>query len=186
MGLPSYILNFDELCDLLKQYFDKKIDIKTGDLIFETENMERLLKDILDKIQGIDYSDLIDALNALGIKLDALSSNLGISGIQKIYGNMLEIYAKKDGNCIEFKAPKKGKLTSVTYSQSSWRFEDNWDLTINEEQIFKQVRTKEYGECKHFNVFYPINAGDIIRFKFNNISCTSKILWVDFAILEDS
>lgn len=186
MSLPSYVLNFDELCDLLKQHFDKKIDIKTGDLVFKTDNMEQTLKDILNKIQGIDYNDLIDALNALGLKLDALTGNLGISGIQKIYGEMLEIPMKIGEHLIEFEVPKKGQLTSITYSLSAWRLEDNWDLLINNEKIFDGVRTKEYGECKHFEIFQPVTAGNTITLKFNNISGSSKILWVDFAILEEN
>ncbi|WP_243129276.1 hypothetical protein [Hathewaya massiliensis] len=128
----------------------------------------------------MDYNDLITALNALGVKLDSLSNNLGTSGTQKIYGKMLEIPAIKGQHTIEVNY--SGKLTGVTYSQSAWRVEDSWDLVVGSKKLFDGVRTKEYGEHKYFNVFYPIDGA--IKFIFNNISGSSKVVWVDFNVLE--
>lgn len=182
MGLPSYVVNFDELSNLIKDYLQNGVKVDIGNISFSTKDMERLLSEIKDKIQGVDYNDLINALNALGVKLDNLSGNLGISGTQKIYGKMLEIPAVKGQHVIEFKG--NGQITGITYSQSSWRFEDNWDLQVGNDKLFESVRTKEYGEHKFFNVFYPING--TVKFIYNNISGTSKVLWVDFNILENS
>jgi len=182
MGLPSYVINFDELSDLIKDYLENGIQVDIGNITFSTDDMERLLNEIKDKIQGVNYNDLIQALNALGIKLDGLSGNLGISGTQKIYGKMLEVPAIAGEHVIEFTAPSNSKLTGITYSQSSWRFEDSWDLVVGEEQLFIETRTKEYGEHKYFNVFYPVDG--VIKFIYNNNSGTSKVVWVDFNILE--
>lgn len=182
MGLPSYVINFDELSDLIKDYLENGIQVDIGNIAFSTEDIERLLSEIKDKIQGVDYDDLIQALNDLGAKLDGLSGNLGISGTQKIYGKMLEVPAIVGEQVIEFTAPANSKLTGITYSQSSWRFEDSWDLVVGEEKLFTETRTKEYGEHKYFNVFYPIDG--VIKFIYNNNSGTSKVVWVDFCILE--
>lgn len=185
MGLPSYVVNFDELSDLIKDYLENGVDVDIGNLVFDTKTLEDMLESVKDKIQGVNYDDLIAALNNLGIKLDGLSGNLGISGTQKIYGNMLEIPAVKGKHTLSFNVPRSGKITGITYSLSAWNFQDNWNLEINSEKIFNNVTTKEYGENKYFNSFYPIKTGDIIKFIFNNNSGSSKILWVDFNILED-
>ncbi|ARC85636.1 hypothetical protein U732_1130 [Clostridium argentinense CDC 2741] len=185
MSLPSYVINFDELSNLIKDYLQNGINVDVGNVIVNTEDIERLLKDIGNKIQGVGYDDLIEALNALGVKIDGLSGNLGISGTQKIYGEMLQIPAIKGHHIIEFIVPKKGRITGITYSQSSWGFEDSWNLVVREEELFNNITTKEYGEHKHFNVFYPVTSGDKIKFIFNNESSSSKVLWVDFNILED-
>lgn len=182
MGLPSYVVNFDELSDLIKDYLEKGINVDIGNIALSTDDIERLLNEIKGKIQGVDYNELITALNSLGIKLDGLAGNLGISGIQKIYGKMLEIPAKEGQYTIELKT--NGRLTGITYSQSSWNYEDSWDLVIGENKIFDGVRTKEYGENKFFNVFYPIDG--TVKFVYNNVSGSSKVLWADFNILEDS
>lgn len=185
-SVASYVLNFDELANAIKDYLQNGVKVDIGNITFSTAEMERLLNDIKDKIQGVDYADLIAALNALGVKLDGLSGNLGTSGTQKIYGETLEIPATTGEHIIEFTVPKKGKITGITYSLSAWNLVDNWDLVVGEEKLFDKVRTKEYGENKFFNVFYPVSSGQIIKFVFNNISESSKILWVDFNILEDS
>ncbi|WMJ80975.1 hypothetical protein RBU49_01610 [Clostridium sp. MB40-C1] len=185
LSLPSYVINFDELVSLLKDYFENGINVDIGDMTFSTKDMERLLQEIKGKIQGVDYNELISALNDLGVKLDGVAGNLGITGTQKIYGEMLQIPGRKGQYKIEFRVPKKGRITGITYSLSSWNLEDSWDLVTDEEALFNKVRTKEYGEHKYFNVFYPIASGKKISFIFNNESGSSKVLWVDFNILED-
>jgi hypothetical protein len=185
MGLPSYIINFDELSDLLRDYLSSGVDVDIGGITFSTAELERLLGDIGSKIQGIDYNDLITSLNALGVKLDDFNSNSGISGTQKIYGSMLEITSIEGPQTISINAPTSGRITGITYSLSAWNYEDNWNLIVGETELFTTIGTKEYGEHKFFNVYYPITAGQSIQFIYNNNSGSSKILWVDFNILED-
>lgn len=188
MSVPSYVLNFDELSELLKDYLQNGINVDIGSMTFSTKDLEDILKDIGNKIQGVDYNALIEALNNLGAKLDNLTGTIGLSGTQKIYGEILEMYYHDETdqkNVIEFTAPAKGKVTGITYSVSAWNVEDSWDLDVNGKKLFTKVRTKEYGEHKFFNVFYPIESGQKIRFIYNNESEASRILWVDFNILED-
>ena len=101
---------------------------------------------------------------------------------------MLEVYYHSDEeqqHIIEFTVPAAGKITGITYSMSAWNYEDSWDLVVGDNSLFTGVRSKEYGENKFFNVFYPVTGGQKIKFIYNNISESSKILWVDFNILED-
>lgn len=188
MGVPSYVINFDELSDLLKDYLQNGIDVDVAGVTFSTAELERLLSEISGKIQGVDYNALIAALNSLGAKLDGLTSNMGLTGTQKIYGAMLESYYYDEVNqktIIEFTVPAKGKITGITYSLSTWNYEDSWDLEVNGIKLFTGVRTKEYGEHKYFNTFYPVESGQKIKFIYNDVSKASRIIWVDFNILED-
>lgn len=186
MGVPSYVINFDELSEAIRVYLESGISVDiSGVTTLSTEQIENLLVEIRDKIQNIDYLQLIDALNALGVKLDTLSGSLGIKGIQKIYGQLLEIPANIDDYTITFIVPKNGKITGITTSQSAWNLQDSWSLQVNGNILFDNVRTKEYGENKFFNVFYKVTLGQQINFIFKNNSGASKVLWVDFNILED-
>lgn len=186
MGVASYVINFDELADLLKAYLSNGVDVDIGSISMDMAGMENLLRDIESKIQGVDYTSLIAALNQLNTTLGGLSGNLGMSGTQKVYGYMLELVSDSDTpqQTITFNVPATGQITGVTYSLSAWNYEDTWDLLVGDTTLFKGVRTKEYGEHKFFNVFYPITAGQDIKFVFNNTSTSSKILWVDFEVLE--
>jgi hypothetical protein len=187
MGVPSYVLNFDELAELLKDYLQNGINVDISNVSFSTAELERLLGDIKDKIQGVDYNSLITALNDLGVKLEGLSGNLGLSGTQKIYGKMLEVYYYDETNqvnVIEFDVPANGSLTGITYSCTSWDYRDSWDLIVGSEKLFTEARTKEYGEHKYFNVYYSVTSGQKIKFIYNNVSQSSRVIWVDFNILE--
>ena len=59
---------------------------------------------------------------------------------------MLEVPAVNDEYKLEFKSEKDGFITGISYSQSSWNYEDNWCLDINDKRIFNNIYTKEYGE----------------------------------------
>ncbi|KEH99965.1 hypothetical protein [Clostridium botulinum] len=185
MSLPSYVINFDELVDALGKYLMHGVKVDIGNILVNTDTIEGLLTEINNKVQNIDYTDLINALNALGVKLDNLSGSFGVSGTQKIYGKMLKIPSLLGEHIIKFQAPRNGKISGITYSLSAWNYEDSWNLIVGQEKIFDEVTTKEYGEHKNFNVFYPINSGQEIKFIFNNNSASYKMLWVDFNILED-
>lgn len=185
MGLPSYIINFDELSDMLQNYLENKIEVSIGDAVLSTKELERLLEEVKQAIPDIDYDTLIEALNLVGDKLDNLAGSIGIVGTQKFYGENLSIPALNDKFEINFKVPNDGKLTGVTFSLSSFNLQDTIDLYINDIQVFMGVRTKNYGETKYFNTFHNIKKDSNIKLIFNNESATNKVLWVDFNILED-
>lgn len=190
MGLPSYILNWDELDPILKDYLENKIDVDIESLSIDTSKIEELLENIKDQMPEVDYTNLIASLDNLAKQLESLSNNIGISGTQKVYGKMIEIPAINKNYPVTFKVPKKGKITGITYSLSAWHFLDTIDMTIIKEDntlevLFDNMRTKNFGENKVFNVFYSINKDEEIIFNFKNNSGTSKVLWIDFNILED-
>ncbi|MCD3254344.1 hypothetical protein [Clostridium botulinum] len=185
MGVPSYILNFDELEEAIRQYLENGIKVDVGQVDINTTQMEQLLQDIKSKMQNVDYNKLIEALNTLGAKFEDLANGMGISGKQRVYGEMLEVQGLKQYFTLDFKVPKSGKITDIVYSQSAWNYEDSFDVIVGKEKLFNNTRTKEHGEAKHFNVFYSVNSGDIIKFIYHNDSGSSKIVWADFHILEN-
>lgn len=186
MSTASYVLNFDELVEALVSYFKDGIKVDIGNIAVDNSTIEKLLSQISSKIDGVDYKDLIGALNTLTNQLQTVGTQNGISGIQRIYGQMLEVPALEKECILNFTVPKKAVITGITYSQSSWNYNDSWNLKIGDNILFNNVYTKEFGEHKYFNKFYGVEAGDNIQFIFNNSSGSSKVVWIDFEIIEVS
>lgn len=185
MSTPSYVINFDELVDLLSEYLRNGINVNVGDVVVDTSQLQALLEEINNKIpEGIDLSELLQVLKDLNIFVEDIGNKLGIDGEQRVYGEMLEIPAMKGKYKIEFKPEKDGFITGIAYSQSAWNYEDNWCLDVNDKRIFSNIYTKEYGENKRFSNIYPIKEGETVYFIYNNNSSSNKVVWVDFEILE--
>lgn len=182
--MPAYVLNFDELAELIKGYLQNGITVNAGDITLNTDDLKALLEQIKDKLSDIDYSTLVNALNSLGAKIDTLNSSIGKEGTQKIYGNIFEIPSAPGDQVYNFKVPQNGKLANIAYSLSAWNYQDTWSLQINGQTLFNNVTTKEYGENKEFENFYSLNASDTISVIYHNNSAAAKILWMDFSILE--
>lgn len=182
MGLPSYVVNFDELVDLLTSYLNDGIKVNLDGINIDTKTLENLLDAIKNDIEDVRFDNLTDALKELGTKIDILGNNLGWTGVQKIYGKMLEVPAAEGKYIVEL--PSNGKITGITYSQSSWNYEDTWDLVVDDNKLFDNVTTKQYGEHKYFNTYYNLETGATIKFIYNNNSGANKVVWIDFCILE--
>lgn len=187
MGLPVYVINPEEFGEAVAEYLGKDITVTTGDVTIDTSQLSTLLQEIKDKIPAatdLDLTGLINALNNLNVKITDLSTKLAFTGIQTTVGKSLDIPAIIGDYTIEFDIAKKGRITGITYSQSSWQYTDNWDLLIGTNKIFSNIYTKEYGENKPFYNFYDVNAGDKVYFIYHNNSASNKVLWVDLEILE--
>lgn len=187
-SVASVVLNFDELADALIGYLKDGIKVDLGSVNISTSTMEQLLNEIKDEIQGINYSDLIVALNALGAKLDAFAANLGIVGTQMILGLSHNIGAVQE-EIIEFPLETEGYLTGITFFQSALSLmgQDNFDLYIEdsaETQICKSVYSKGFGEHKYMNVFFKISSEAKVKIVYHNVSQNNKILWFDFHVLD--
>lgn len=55
-SIASYVINFDELVDALKAYLENGVNVDIGSIVVPTDQMEDLLFQIKDKIQGVDYN----------------------------------------------------------------------------------------------------------------------------------
>lgn len=189
MSLPTVVLNFDELADALVDYLKNGIVVNLGSVNVDTHTMEQLLQDIKDKIQGVDYSNLIAALNTLGAKLDNFATQVGQNGIANIVGEVYDIGINNLYSW-EFPIDFTGYITGVTFSQSnqSYNSKDNINLKLisasGESQIFKNVYAKGFGEYKYLTVSKPVSSGDKLVLEYVNESQNNKTLWVDYHCLQ--
>lgn len=187
MAAGTIVLNTEDFGNSVAEALGSNITINVGDVTLEVTDLNTLLEEIKNKIpdaSAISLDELISVLNELNIKITDLTEKLLFTGIQKVYGQTLNIPALIGDYTIFFNIEKKGRITGITYSQSAWKYEDCWDLLINTNKIFNNVYTKEYGENKNFYNFYDVNAGDVVSFIYHNNSASNKVLWVDLEVLE--
>lgn len=158
MSTPKYIINWEELLDILEGRFQVDInDIDLGDL-------ENYLDEQIGKI--------IDLLNQI---LELLKDK----GIQRVHSISYHVPAV----IADYKLPTRFNedvlITGITYSQSAWKYQDSWSLEVSGNRLFDEVGTKEIGESKAMNVFYFVPAGTNIDIIFHNNSGNSRLVWFD-------
>ena len=158
MSVPKYIINWEELLEILGDKFEIDInDIDLGDL-----------EDYLDQ----QLSRIIDLLKQI---LDLLKDR-GVQRVNSISYHIPAVLA-------DYKLPtifdEDVLITGITYSQSAWKYQDSWSLEIGEKVLFDEVGTKEIGESKAMNVFYFVPAGKPVNIIFHNNSGNSRLVWFD-------
>lgn len=163
MSLPSYIINWEELLEILGDKFE--IDINDIDL----SDLENYLKD--------QFETIIDILKQI---LELLKDK----GVQKIHSISNHIPAVVAPYKFPTTFDKDVLLTGVTYSQSAWKYQDSWDLEVGGKLLFEEVGTKEIGESKAMNVFYYVPAGKPINIIFHNDSGNSRLVWFDIEYID--
>lgn len=101
-------------------------------------------------------------------------------GMQKAKGLTLSVPAVSEEYTLTFIPDTDILLTGITYSQSAWKYEDNWDLEIEGvTMLFESIYTKELGEHKKFEKYYPVPAGTPINLILHNKSGNSRQVWAD-------
>ena len=162
MSIPSYVLNWEELLDIIGDKLQVNIeDIELGDL-------EDFLKANLDAIIEL-LNQILELLKNRGTqRVHSISNHIpAVVGVYKFTTTFdYDIF-----------------LTGITYSQSGWKYQDSWDLMVGENLLFDEVCTKELGEQKQFNVFYFVPAGTPIDILFHNDSGNSRLIWFDIEYL---
>lgn len=161
MGIPKYVLNFDELAKQLGDGININIDGKTDDL-------EDLFKRYFDELL-----ELLRQFLRLNYAQCCISLHSYIPALQFDY----ELIHSFDENVF---------ITGITYSQTGWKVTDCWSLYINDKLLFDEIFTKEVGEHKVFNAFYPVSAGETIKVVHHNNSGNSKQLWFDIDYFKEA
>ena len=129
MSVPKYIINWEELLEILGDKFEIDInDIDLGDL-----------EDYLDQQLG----RIIDLLKQI---LDLLRDR----GVQRVI--QYHTISRSIGDYVPTIFDEDVLITGITYSQSAWKYQDSW--LGNREKFFDEVGTKEIGESKQMNIFY--------------------------------
>ena len=133
MSLPSYVINWQEIYELLKGKLDN-IEVSTPQY----------------------------------------------KGVSKVWGTKQGVPAIQGKFKIaEWVVPNDISLSEITFSQSSWKSEDFWDLWIDDNKIIDRVYTKELGDKKSFNITVPIHGGQTIKAVLHNNSGNSRDVWID-------
>ena len=168
------------LSDALKELLERIEQNNTT-----SESMKGLFDNLLEQLKNADDETKI-ILEGLLEQLESLTqnSNLSAQGRQKAKGQYLQIPAIEGTYQIKWVFEEDIYITGIRYSQSAWKYQDNWSLYIDEETIYETVFTKEVGEYKHFNRFELVKAGTEITFELSNNSGNSRDLWADLEYLD--
>jgi hypothetical protein len=121
------------------------------------------------------------------IKEDIQNIILNLKGVpdpQKIKGYYDYIPPLKGDYKITNTVNRDIYLTAITFSQIGWKLEDAISLVIDEEEIFKNIGTKEIAEKKAFTKKMFVKANTPVHFVLHNRSGNSRQLWVDFEYIE--
>lgn len=174
MGLPAYIVNWDEFtAELAKDIVVDNVDLDTSgveailneffpDVINLLENIKEIMQSDKDKYKNYD---------------------------QRIIGFHIKTNEKDDEYILEFKNDEKNMyITGITCNHSHVEgVDDFFNLSvINEkaELIFEQVYLKDALQHKYLNKFFPVPAGYTIRITHYNPSLQEKHVWYDLEYLE--
>ncbi len=160
MSIPKYIVNFDELAQLLGNGINLSGTANTDEL-------NKLVEDYFEKL------------------LELLKKFLGLNLVQQSTGIQMYIPALQFDYQMTYSFDDNAIITGITYSQTGWKVYDCWSLYIGNTLIFDRIYTKELGEHKVFNAFYHVKAGEIIKFIHHNSSGNSKQVWFDIDYLKE-
>jgi hypothetical protein len=84
---------------------------------------------------------------------------------------------------INFPLNNDYELQSYTFSATGYKDQDNYNLIRNDQYVLKQIYTKELGHIKEIRPILKITPGkDTLKFVFNNVTGTSKVIWIDFDV----
>lgn len=178
MGLPKYIINFDELIKRLGN------------------DIENIVRDYLSNNINTDCIDNINAL--LDIIKDKLPENkyIGITkkikeilifkhnGVFKIDGKLMHIPAIKKDYKEYFIFEKNIYITGISCDMTGWKKDDRIDLIVNKNKIIDNKTIKEIGEHIYFNTYFSVNANTPIFFIFKNLSGNSRQIGIDLEYIK--
>jgi len=156
MSLPKYVVNFDELDDLFGDGIT--VDVTVGD-----SKVSDLLRELFEK-----FPPFIKI--PVGLFGNYNQRSVGLHSYIPALGFDYELTHIFDEDVF---------LTGLAYSQTGWKVMDCWSLLVGDDLIFDGLYTKELGEHKHFNVFYPVARGTEIKVIHHNHSGNSKQVWFD-------
>ena len=72
------------------------------------------------------------------------------------------------------------ELQSFTFSATCYNDTDNFELALDDYYILRHIYTKSLGQIKEIRPIVKIIKPDnSLKFVYNNVSGTSKIIWID-------
>lgn len=170
MGLPVYVVNFNEFIAGLKD----NININVGKIELDPRNLEA----IFDRY----FPDIISLLRQI------YENTKPLEGTSKKKGYRADIRSLDHGKEFVFEVDSPVLLTGASVSQSKFFQTDFWNLKIvksdgSEITLFDSIYMKDTLNHKTLNVFFPVPAGYKIKLEYINGSRTEKTFWADLEIV---
>ena len=77
------------------------------------------------------------------------------------------------------------ELLTIAVGASRYNDTDNWSLSVDNVKLFDTVYTKDVPEGFYFMVVREVKPGSEIVFTFNNVSGSSKTVWLNYQFLRN-
>lgn len=171
MSVPSYIINWEEFTTELAKGI--KIDSVNIDTSAIEEILETNFPEIIDLLQ-----DILAEVKLIRGKYEGYN--------QKIRGINFEINSST--TIQEFIPEQNIYITGVAFSHNNLaEVGDSFDLSIANDKaeiIFSQVAFKDALQHKHFNRFFPVPAGTIVKITHYSKRPNARYVWYDLEFLE--
>jgi hypothetical protein len=177
--VPKYVINFDEFVKLLGDDIVKAIyDALNGKFPqVSFNNLAALLEEIKSLLPYEKY-------RAIAHNIDLIINNSTIEGAQKIDGKLIDIPPIIQKISETFKFEKDIYITGFNINQTGWKKNDYYNLIVDRKTLIKESYTKEVGEHKYFNTFFPVPANTPITFVLNNQSGNSRQTMIDLEYIQ--
>lgn len=107
-------------------------------------------------------------------------------GQQRVHGLQVEVDTSKT-QTVSWVTPMDILLTGVKFGVNDYRnigYEDTFDMLINDEVMFENVRIKEMYEYKRYRQPYALPENTEIKFVFNNNDDMKKYVWFDIEYVD--
>lgn len=112
-------------------------------------NWDEMYKYLIDNLDTISYDSIKD-----------------VQGVQKSQGfqHRLDNSSPADKiDLVTWYAPTSMVITAISLGEEDWENGNTWSVTINEEEIMKDIRTLSDGSKTNWKVVQPLNEGDVVR-----------------------
>ncbi len=171
MGVPSYIINWDEFASELAK------GITIDNVNIDNSGIENLLEMYFPEIVDL-LEDILDEVRLIRTKYNNYK--------QRIRG----FSARTDDNIVfEFVAERDIYITGITFSHNHLEaIGDYFNLSVENDKaelIFNQVSFKDALQHKHFNKFFPVAEGMTVRISHYSADNLVKHIWYDLEYLEE-
>lgn len=168
MGLPTYVVNWDEL----KQELENNIQIETDEIALNTNNLEKLFEEYFPSIY-----DLLEKLN------DKFKKPVGDS---KVIGFKKRIGLNNSENIIKYEFPQDCVINGFSFYATKFDEKDKISIHLVEKQnpantirLMYNVSLKNCLQNKKFVSPMPVTPNYSLYIEYHNQSNRQKTLLVD-------
>lgn len=168
MGLPTYVVNWDEL----KQELENNIQIETDEIALNTNNLEKLFEEY--------FPSIYDLLEKLNDKFKKPVGDSKVIGFEKIIG----IDDKE--NTIKYEFPQDFVINGFSFSATEFDERDRISINIVEKEnptnsisLLYDVALKDCLQNKKFASPMPVTPNYYLYIEYHNNSKRQKTFFID-------